>query len=75
VHEAHRSHAYQHAALKWGSHLPVTLAVAAINLCWLLPIAIVVLLGWIDPLVGVVVAYAPLAAAVLWLEGGTPSGA
>jgi Fuc2NAc and GlcNAc transferase len=73
VHEAHRSHAYQHAALRWGSHLAVTLAVAAINLCWLLPIAVLVLFGWIEPLVGVMMAYAPLAAAVLWLEGGTPS--
>jgi len=35
--EAHRTHAYQHWARRWGSHLPVTVAVAAINLCWLLP--------------------------------------
>lgn len=39
VHEAHRSHAYQHLARRWGSHLKVTLAVNAINLCWLLPFA------------------------------------
>jgi Fuc2NAc and GlcNAc transferase len=38
-HEAHRSHAYQHAAQKFGSHRPVTLAVLAINLLWLLPLA------------------------------------
>ncbi len=75
VYEAHRSHAYQHAALRWGSHLPVTLAVAAINVCWLLPIAVVVLFGWIEPLLGVLLAYAPLAAGVLWLEGETASAA
>jgi Fuc2NAc and GlcNAc transferase len=37
--EAHRSHAYQHAAVRWGSHGKVTLAVLAINLLWLLPLA------------------------------------
>lgn len=36
--EAHRSHAYQHAAQKWG-HLRVTIAVSLINIVWLLPIA------------------------------------
>ena len=38
-HEAHRSHAYQHAAQAFGSHGKVTLAVAAINLGWLFPLA------------------------------------
>jgi Fuc2NAc and GlcNAc transferase len=38
-HEAHRSHAYQHAAQATGSHAKVTLAVAAINLGWLFPMA------------------------------------
>jgi Fuc2NAc and GlcNAc transferase len=75
VYEAHRSHAYQHAALRWGSHLPVTLAVAAINVGWLLPIAVLVLLGWMEPLLGVLLAYAPLAAGVLWLQAGTASAA
>lgn len=37
--EAHRSHAYQHAALKLESHLKVTLAVGVINIFWLLPLA------------------------------------
>ncbi|SMF97245.1 Fuc2NAc and GlcNAc transferase [Methylomagnum ishizawai] len=36
--EAHRSHAYQHAAQRYG-HRPVTLAVLAINLFWLGPLA------------------------------------
>ncbi len=38
-HEAHRSHAYQHAAQAVGSHAKVTLAVVAINLGWLFPLA------------------------------------
>ncbi len=37
--EAHRSHAYQHAASTWGSHAKVMLAVAGINIGWLFPLA------------------------------------
>ena len=73
--EAHRSHAYQHAAQRWRAHLPVTLAVAAIDLCWLLPIALLVAFGSLDPVLGVLIAYAPLVAAVLWLRAGEASAA
>ena len=38
-HEAHRSHAYQHAAQTYGSHAKVTLAAAIINVGWLFPLA------------------------------------
>jgi Fuc2NAc and GlcNAc transferase len=38
VYEAHRSHAYQRLARRWG-HLPVTVGVLAVNLLWLLPCA------------------------------------
>jgi Fuc2NAc and GlcNAc transferase len=37
--EAHRSHAFQHASRRWGSHRAVTLSVLAINVAWLLPMA------------------------------------
>ena len=37
--EAHCSHAYQHAARRWGSHSKVTLTIAAINAAWLFPLA------------------------------------
>lgn len=40
VHEAHRSHAYQHLVRRWGSHRRVTVAVALLNLGWLLPCAL-----------------------------------
>lgn len=60
IYEAHCSHAYQHAARRLGSHLKVTLAVGAINVAWLFPMA------WgacvcpaLGPLFGVV-ALAPL---------------
>jgi len=39
VHEAHRSHAYQWLARRWGSHRPVTLSFLALNVFWLLPAA------------------------------------
>jgi len=59
VYEAHRSHAYQHAARKFG-HMPVVLVVLAINLVWLLPVAISVGLGFLDGMTGMVIAYCPL---------------
>jgi Fuc2NAc and GlcNAc transferase len=39
LHEAHRSHAYQWLARKWGTHRPVTLAVLGVNILWLFPAA------------------------------------
>ena len=72
--EAHRDHAYQHAARRFGRHWPVTLAVAAIDLCWLLPIALWVALGRIDGAVGLGIAYAPLAVLAVGLRAGLPDG-
>ncbi|MDO4234273.1 glycosyltransferase family 4 protein [Pseudomonas sp.] len=70
VYEAHRSHAYQFASRKYGKHLPVTMAVAAINVFWLLPIAAgVVLSGW-DGTWGLVVAYLPLVALAIKFHAG-----
>lgn len=60
VYEAHRSHAYQFASRHYGKHLPVTLAVVAINIFWLLPVAAAVALSRLDGALGVIVAYAPL---------------
>lgn len=37
IFEAHRGHAYQWLARRWGSHRPVTIAVMTLNLLWLLP--------------------------------------
>lgn len=71
--EAHRSHAYQRAAVRAGAHRPVTLAVAAINVGWLLPVAVLAGRGAIDGATGVVIAYAPLIVAALWLRAGTTS--
>ena len=60
VYEAHRSLAYQFASRQYGRHLPVTLAVAVINVVWLLPLALAVALFGLDAGVGTVIAYLPL---------------
>lgn len=61
--EAHRSHAYQFASRKYGAHWPVSLAVGLINIFWLLPISIMVAVGWLDGVVGVMISYGLL----IWL--------
>jgi len=70
VYEAHRSHAYQYASRQYGRHLPVTLAVGAINLTWLLPIALLAGTGKVDGVVGVVLAYAPLVLLAIKFRAG-----
>ena len=60
VYEAHRSHAYQFASRQYGRHLPVTLAVVALNVCWLLPVALCVMQLGLDGVLGVMIAYLPL---------------
>ncbi len=60
VFEPHRSHAYQHAAGKYGSHVPISLMFGTINILWLLPLSILVAKGQLSGLVAMIVAYAPL---------------
>lgn len=69
--EAHRSHAYQYASRLYGAHKYVSMAVGVINLVWLLPVAVMVGLGWLDGVVGVVLAYTPL----VWLAFRFKAGA
>ena len=60
IYEAHRSHAYQYASRKFGSHLPVTLTVSLVNVVWLLPIALCVAFLDLDGVLGVIIAYITL---------------
>ncbi len=69
--EAHRSHAYQYASRKFGAHYPVSLAFGGINLFWLLPIAALVTVGWLDGSLGIVIAYSP----IMWLAFHFKAGA
>ncbi|GJN46985.1 MULTISPECIES: MraY family glycosyltransferase [Pseudomonas] len=66
IYEAHRSHAYQYASRRFGSHVPVTFGVALINVFWLLPMASFVVLEVLDGFWGVIVAYLPLVC--FWLK-------
>ena len=70
VYEAHRSHAYQFASRRFGRHLPVTLAVAGINLFWLLPLSLCVVYLGLDGAVGLIVAYVPLIGLALKFNAG-----
>lgn len=70
VYEAHRTHAYQYASRKAGRHLPVTLAVAAINLFWLLPIAICAEVYQFDGALCLLTAYFPLIILALIFHAG-----
>jgi Fuc2NAc and GlcNAc transferase len=71
VYQAHRSHAYQHAASRYGSHAVVTRAVLAINVLWLLPIAAAVATGFVDGALAVAVAYLPLVGLAVYFRAGT----
>lgn len=70
VYEAHRSHAYQFASRAYGKHLPVTAAVAVLNICWLLPIAYCVAQLGLDGALGVVLAYVPLIVLAIRFRAG-----
>lgn len=70
VYQAHRSHAYQWLARRWGSHLKVTTAVLVVNLVWLLPAAWLAVRNpieapWITALV-----LAPLVLLVVFIGAG-----
>jgi Fuc2NAc and GlcNAc transferase len=70
VFEAHRSHAYQHAAIKYGSHKVVTITVMLINIFWLFPWAIAVANSWIDGFAAAIISFLP----ILWLSIKFKSG-
>ncbi|MBU2180929.1 MAG: glycosyltransferase family 4 protein [Gammaproteobacteria bacterium] len=58
--EAHRSHAYQHAALRFSKHWPVSYGVLLINICWLAPWSWLVIFYQLDGAIALIFAYIPL---------------
>ncbi|MGZ8164887.1 MAG: MraY family glycosyltransferase [Methylobacter sp.] len=70
VYEAHRSHAYQYASRRYGSHKAVSLSIGAINIFWLTPIALWVGLGDLDGVLGLLLAYIPLMLLALSFKAG-----
>jgi len=69
-HVAHREHAYQFAARRFGGHVPVTVGVAVLNACWILPLAILVGLDRLPIAVGVMAAYIPATCLMLYFRAG-----
>lgn len=67
--EAHCSHAYQHAARKWG-HKKVTISVIVINLLWLFPIAVLSRQNTSFGIALTLLAYIPLTVVALKLKAG-----
>ena len=70
VYEAHRSHAYQHAVRRYGSHLRVTLAILILNVFWLLPLAILVARSSVNGFAGLLIAYLPLIILAIGFKAG-----
>jgi Fuc2NAc and GlcNAc transferase len=60
VFQAHRSHAYQYVSRRFSSHKVVTYSVAAINIVWLTPWAVIVAKGGLHGVEGMLLAYFPL---------------
>ena len=73
LHEAHRNHAYQYAARKYNSHVVVSLVVGGVNVFWLLPLAVLVALGWLDGFLGMLISYLPLVGLSIWYKSGVDS--
>ena len=69
VYQAHSSHAYQNAARRWG-HKKVTVCVVVVNIGFLLPISILGVLGHVNVMTGICVAYAPLVCTAYLLKAG-----
>ncbi len=68
--EAHRRHAYQYAARKFGSHKIVSLAFGGINVFILLPVAALVALDRLDGVIGLLIIYTPLVVLALYFKAG-----
>jgi Fuc2NAc and GlcNAc transferase len=71
VYEAHRSHAYQRLARRWGSHASVTLATIGITLILCFPLACAIAASVVQPLVGVLLVLIPLGIGALLAGAGS----
>ncbi|MDX1347435.1 MAG: glycosyltransferase family 4 protein [Thiomicrorhabdus chilensis] len=70
VTQPHNCHAYQYAARHFKSHQKVTLAVLAINVIWLAPLAYLVATQHLPGVAGLLIAYAPLVILAFKFKGG-----
>jgi Fuc2NAc and GlcNAc transferase len=72
LHEAHRTHAYQWLVRRWDSHRRVTLAVLAVNVFWLLPLAMFAAKSPAHAPFFVATALAPLVVLAIAARAGAP---
>jgi len=73
--EAHRNHAYQKLARRWGGHRPVTLLAVGVNVLWLAPLA-GACTAWPQwAFWWLLLAYAPLVIGAMVLGAGRPAHA
>lgn len=72
LYAAHRTHAYQYAARRYGSHTVVTLAVSGVNFVWLLPMAWLTGCGVLPGWAMLLVAYTPLVVLAVKYKAGSP---
>ena len=75
LHEAHRSHAYQRLARRYGSHRAVTLRALALNVGWVLPCSVAASLSIEQRWLAVVACYVPLVAIAVAAGAGRGEGA
>ena len=75
VYEAHRSHAYQRLARRWGSHRRVTVVVLLVNVFWLLPCAVFASLHPSLAAITTLIALLPLLAVAIAAGSGRPEQA
>jgi Fuc2NAc and GlcNAc transferase len=71
-HEAHRTHAYQHASRQFRGHRPVIIAVATLNIGWLFPLALAVQAAKLDGAFALLIACAPLVWLAFRYNAGVP---
>ena len=58
--EAHRSHVYQLAAIRYNSHTKISIFVGIFNILWLLPISFLVLSNVLSIVLAMLLSYLPL---------------
>ena len=67
---AHSTHAYQHAARRYGSHQWVIFGVMLMNVFWLWPMAWFVAVGQFSGFMMLIIAYMPLIALSVYFNAG-----
>lgn len=65
IHLPHNSHVYQVLARRFQSHKRVTMTALIINFCILMPVAYLVSVSMLSPLIGMAIVYIPLTIIVL----------